>query len=47
MGKNAKIVKIGEFRLSLQYTIISMSLTAYTHITHNYVPNRILQKLVR
>ena len=46
MGKNAKIAKFGEFRLSLQYTIISMSLIVHTHITHYYDPNRILQKLV-
>ena len=43
MAKNAKIE---EFHLSLQYTIIFMSLTAHTHITHHFDPNRILPKTV-
>ena len=42
MGKNAKIE---EFHLSLWYTIIVMSLTVYTHISHHFSPKSILQKL--
>ena len=45
IAKISKNAKIEEFHLRLWYTIIFMSLTVLTHISHHFAPNRILQKL--